>query len=165
MEKLKPNEGHYAISRLEERGKLLSVITRNVYGLHSLAGVTKVIELHGSVHKNYCPKCGRVYGPQYIVDAGDIPRCEQCRVMLTPGLALYGTTVDNGLISRAAEAVSNADMLLIVGSSTRSTLTRYLLQYYNGKNLVTVNDKPGEGDELADYTLYGNCGEILGKVT
>lgn len=161
MKNLKPNAAHYAMAELERQGKLLSVITRSVYGLHNMAGVTKIVELHGSVHRNYCKKCGRVYGPQYIADSGDVPRCEQCRIMLTPGFALYGKTIDNGLITKCAEAVSNADMLLVVGSSTRSNLTSYLLRYYNGKNLVTINDKPGEGDELADYTLYGNCSEIM----
>lgn len=161
MDKLKPNAAHYAMAELEKQGRLLSVITRSVYGLHNMAGVTKIIELHGSVHRNYCKKCGRVYGPWHIADAGDIPRCEQCRIMLTPGIALYGNTIDNGLITRCAEAVINADMLLIVGTSTRSTLTSYLLRYYNGKNMVTINDKQGEGDEMADYTLYGSCSEIL----
>lgn len=161
MEKLRPNEAHYAMAELEKRGKLLSVITRSVYGLHNMAGVTRIIELHGSIHRNYCKKCGRVYGPQYIADSRDIPRCEHCRIMLTPGIALYGSAIDNGMITRCADVVSNADMLMIVGASTRSNLTSYLLRYYNGKNLVTINDGPGEGDETADYTLYGSCCSIM----
>lgn len=164
MNHLHPTKAHEAIARLEQRGKLRAVITRSVYGLNKMAGIKNVIELHGSVYRNYCPKCGKQYGPEYIVNSKDVPKCEKCRVMLTPGIALYGSAIDNGLISMTAEAVCHADMLMIVGSSTHSNLTQYLLQYYNGCGLVTINHQPGPGDELANYTLYGSCQEILSQL-
>lgn len=164
MEHLHPTKAHEAIARMEEKKKLRAVITRSVYGLNRMAGVQNVIELHGSVHRNYCPKCGKQYGPDYIAQTKGIPRCEKCCVMLTPGIALYRSAIDNGLISKTADAVSKADLLMIVGSSTHSTLTQYLLQYYNGCSLVTINHQPGPGDELAHYVLYGSCQEILSQL-
>lgn len=164
LEHMRPNQAHWAIAELEKQGKLSAVITREVYGLHQMAGVHKMMELQGNVNKNICPKCRRRYEAEYVVKSDVAPVCENCRVILKPGITLYGEPMNNGLMTKATEAVENCDMLLIIGNSTQSNLTSFLLQYYKGDRLVTINDKPAVGDECANYTLYGECEEILAKL-
>lgn len=164
LDKMNPGIAHQAIAELEKRGKLKAVITRTVYGLHAKAGIHKVIELHGNVNRNRCPKCGKIFDAAYVAHSVGTPVCDCCKVILKPGIALYGENMDNGLMTQAAEAVKNCDMLMIVGNSTHSNLTRYALQYYSGNRLVTINEKPALGDECANYTIYGKCSEILPRL-
>lgn len=164
MDKMFPTEAHKAIARLEQRGKLLAVVTRSVYSLYQMAGINHVIELHGSVQKNTCTKCGRVYPADYIKKAEGIPLCESCKIVLKPGFALFGETIDNGKISQVADCVGQADLLLIAGSTVESYLSRYVLQYYKGNRLVLVNDQENLSDKKADYVLYGLCKDILPQI-
>ena len=164
LDKMHPGTAHRAIAELEKRGKLKAVITREVYGLHKKAGIQSVIELHGNVDSNRCPRCGKRFGADYVASQPGTPLCDCCKVILKPGIALYGEAMDNGLMSKAAEMVQQSDMLLVVGNSTQSNLTRYVLQYYTGRRLVTINETPEPGDEAADYAIYGRCDEILPKL-
>lgn len=164
IEHIKPTETHHAAARLFKRGKLLTVVTRTSYGLYQMAGIDKIIELHGNINENQCPKCGKHYSAQYIKDSEGIPVCEQCKIVLRPGFALFGENIDNGKISKTADCVGRADMLLIVGASVDSYLSRYMLQYYQGDRLILINDERSASDVKANYILYGKCKDILPKL-
>ena len=120
-----------------------------------------MIELHGSVEKNYCPNCGKVYGSDFIRHAVGIPSCTKCGVPLRPGFTLLGEMVDNGKISAAANAVENADLLLIVGTSIRSPLCLNLTKYYKGDKMLLLNTHEKVGDDRANYRAYGDLCELF----
>ena len=158
-----PSDVHRGITKLQNYGKLKTVITRSVYGLHQKAGCNCVIELHGSIEDNYCPICGRKYGSGYIKDADGVPKCEKCNVPLRPGFSLMGETIDNGKISRASRAVEEADILLILGASINSPLCRYMVKYYTGDRMILINNEEKPGDDVANFRAYGNITEIFNQ--
>lgn len=159
-----PSAIHYGIYKLQQCSKLNAVITRSVYSLYKKAGCSNVIQLYGSVDENICPRCKKMYDSGYIKHAKGIPVCEQCGIPLRPGFSLLGETLDNGKISKASNAVENADILLVLGAGVNSTLCRYMVKYYNGDKLLLLNDKEKVGDEQADYRAYGNIGEMFAQV-
>ena len=164
IENPQPSSIHYGISRLQQCGKLSAVVTRSVYSLYNKAGCNNVIQLHGSVDENVCPRCKRLYDSNYIKHAKGIPVCEQCGVILRPGFALKGEMIDNGKISRASNAVENASILLVIGAGINSTLCRYMVKYYKGDKLLLLNDKERVGDDRANYRAYGNIREMFAQV-
>lgn len=135
-----------------------------MYSLYEKVGCNNVIQLHGSVDKNICPKCKKLYDSAYIKHSKGIPVCEQCGIPLRPGFSLLGEMLDNGKISKASNAVENANILLVLGASINSTLCRYMVKYYNGDKLLLLNDKEKVGDECANYRAYGNIREMFAKV-
>ncbi|MDD6208664.1 MAG: hypothetical protein PUB10_09110 [Clostridiales bacterium] len=163
-DKLQPQPSHWAIRNLEKRGKLSTVVTRSIYGLHQMAGIHNVIELHGSIHQCSCPRCGRVYPLDYILNSHGAAHCEQCRIVLKPGFSMYGDNVDNGKISMVAEAVSHADMLIMAGPSPDSRLAQYVIQYYQGDRLVMIHSLEHNVSNEVDYDIYGSPNEILPKI-
>lgn len=164
IENPQPSSIHYGIYRLQQCGKLSAVVTRSVYSLYNKAGCSNVIQLHGSVDENICPRCKRLYDSNYIKYAKGIPVCEQCGVTLRPGFALKGEVIDNGKISRASNAVENASILLVIGAGINSTLCRYMVKYYKGDKLLLLNDEEKVGDDRANYRAYGNIREMFAKV-
>lgn len=160
-EKMVPQGVHKAIYRLEQQGKLVAVTTRSVYGLYEKAGVHNFISLHGLVNHNRCPRCGREYGAEYIMNSTGAPECADCRVIIKPGFSLIGEMVDNGRMTACANSIQKADMLLVVGAALNSPLCRFMIQYYSGDRLVVISNKEVPGDERANYQLYGNCSEIM----
>lgn len=164
MDKTNPTKTHYAVAELEKRGKLLTVVTRTIYGLYQMAGVRNIIELHGSANENSCPKCGKIFSAEYIAQSKGTPICDTCKVILKPGFALLRETVDNGKVSKVAENVSKADVLIIAGARVDSDLAKYSLQYYKGDKLVLINDKEDSTDKRADYILYGRCEDIFPQI-
>lgn len=164
LDKMLPGEAHVAVMRLEQSGKLKAIITRSPFGLYQMLGSRKVIELHGSIHKYYCPKCGKEYSDVYVASAPGVPYCKDCQVAVRPDLTLYGEELNNSRISKAAEYVEKADVLLVLGSSMNSYLTRHLVKYYSKNKLILVNDKKCVNDDKADYVLYGRCDEILPQI-
>ena len=159
-----PSSIHYGIYRLQQCSKLNAVITRSVYSLYKKAGCSNVIQLHGSVDENICPKCKRMYDSGYIKHSKGIPVCEQCGIPLRPGFSLLGEVLDNGKISRASNAVENASILLVIGAGINSPLCRYMVKYYKGDKLILLNDKERIGDERANYRAYGNIREMFAQV-
>lgn len=160
-DEIQPTNVHKALYKLQQDGKLNAVITRTVYGLYKRAGIQNVIEMMGSAEENRCPNCGKVFGIDYIKHAKDIPCCDQCQVPLRPGFVLLGEMVDNGRMSQSCNAVEQAKVLLILGASIRSPLCQYVVKYYTGDKMILINDQPEDGDELAQYRLYGNMNEIV----
>lgn len=157
----KPNAAHLALARLEKQGKLKAVVTQNIDGLHQAAGSREVLELHGSIMRNTCMKCGRKYGLDAITDSKEIvPRCA-CGGIIKPDVVLYEEGLDDDVMSRALSYISNADMLIIGGTSLVVYPAAGLVRYYNGKKLVLINKSATSMDSEADLVIDGKIGEVL----
>ncbi len=160
-----PTPVHQKIAELQRAGRLDAVVTRAVYSMHKQAGCENVIELHGSVEENRCPNCNKTYGSEYIRTAQGVPVCADCGIPLRPGFTLSGEMLDNGRMTKACNAVENADTLLIVVAGINSALCRHLLKYYSGNRMILLNVRETVGDDRADYQAYGNLSEMMTAVT
>lgn len=158
----KPNAAHLALAKLEAEGKLKAIVTQNIDGLHQAAGNKKVYELHGSVLRNYCEDCGRFYGVEYIVESEDVPKCE-CGGVVKPDVVLYEEGLDNAILQGAVNAIAEADMLIIGGTSLAVYPAAGLIDYYRGKKLVLINKTPTPKDSIANLVISGSIGEILSQ--
>lgn len=159
----KPNKAHLKLAELEAAGKLKAVITQNIDGLHQMAGSKHVLELHGSIHRNYCQKCGKFYDAKYVKEANGIPKCE-CGGMIKPDVVLYEEGLDNQVISESIRAISKADMLIIGGTSLVVYPAAGFIDYFRGKYLVVINKSATSRDVQADLCIQEPIGEVLGKV-
>lgn len=159
----KPNAAHKMLAKLEECGKLIAVITQNIDGLHQMAGSKNVLELHGSVLRNYCEKCGRFYAVKHILEAAGIPYCE-CGGRIKPDVVLYEEGLNQETMHKAIEAISKADLLIVGGTSLSVYPAAGLLDYYNGSNLVLINKAPTNRDAMADLVIDGKIGEVLSQI-
>lgn len=159
----KPNAAHKKLARLEEEGKLTAVVTQNIDGLHQLAGSKKVYELHGSVHRNYCQKCGHFYDAEYMLKSEGVPRCE-CGGLIKPDVVLYEEGLDSRTIQGAVEAISHADLLIIGGTSLAVYPAAGLIDYFTGKHLVVINRAATPRDGNADLLIQANIGEVLSGI-
>ena len=159
----RPNQAHKKLAELEEKGKLRAVITQNIDGLHQMAGSRKVLELHGSVHRNYCQHCGKAYDASYMLHAKGIPRCS-CGGVIKPDVVLYEEGLDNDILSESVERISQADVLIIGGTSLVVYPAAGLVNYYRGHKLVVINKSPTPMDRNADLLVQGSIGEILGGI-
>jgi NAD-dependent deacetylase len=158
----KPNEAHRVLHRLEEQGKLKAVITQNIDGLHQAAGSKNVLELHGSVHRNYCVNCGRFYPLHYILGTEEIPRCE-CGGVVKPDVVLYEEGLDPDTLEKAARFIKEADLLIVGGTSLVVYPAAGLLQEYRGGKLVLINKGTTPYDNEAALVIGAKVGETLGK--
>ena len=161
----KPNPAHEKLSELEAAGKLRAVITQNIDGLHQMAGSREVLELHGSVHRNYCSKCGRKYPISLIAESSGLPVCEDCSGMVRPDVVLYEEGLDMELMNRAIEYIRSADVLIIGGTSLVVYPAAGLVNYYRGNKLVLINKAPTALDQKANLVLSGSIGEILSQIS
>ena len=159
----RPNQAHKNLAELEEKGKLRAVITQNIDGLHQMAGSRKVLELHGSVHRNYCQHCGKAYDASYMLHAEGIPRCS-CGGVIKPDVVLYEEGLDNDILSESVERISEADVLIIGGTSLVVYPAAGLVNYYRGHKLVVINKSPTPMDRNADLLVQGSIGENLGGI-
>ena len=159
----RPNQAHKKLAELEEKGQLRAVITQNIDGLHQMAGSRKVLELHGSVHRNYCQHCGKAYDASYMLHAEGIPRCS-CGGVIKPDVVLYEEGLDNDILSESVERISEADVLIIGGTSLVVYPAAGLVNYYRGHKLVVINKSPTPMDRNADLLVQGSIGEILGGI-
>lgn len=160
-----PGPTYYALAELEKKGKLKAIITRSVYGLGKKAGCKNVIQLHGSVDDNHCPKCKKKFPVEYILDyQGEVPKCDACMTAIRPGVLLIGETINISDTSRAAKVISEADMLMVVGTHLHSYLAEKFLKYYEGNKLVLINDENHYSDTLANYFMYGKPADILPEI-
>ena len=170
----KPNAAHYKLAELEKTGKLKAVITQNIDGLHQAAGSKEVLELHGSVLRNYCSKCGKrfdstdedVYaGVKYIQAAAGVPKCDECGGTVRPDVVLYEEGLDSYVISRTIEHISKADMLIIGGTSLVVYPAASFINYFNGKHLAVLNMASTGRDSQADIVIHDKIGEVLSQIT
>lgn len=161
----KPNTAHLALAELEKRGKLRAVITQNIDGLHQMAGSKNVLELHGSIHRNYCTRCGENYDLQYILDSGkNIPLCEKCRGTVRPDVVLYEENLDSSILAKAINYISEAEVLIVGGTSLVVYPAAGLVEYYNGDNLILVNKSSTSYDYKASLVLNESIGLVLSSI-
>lgn len=160
-----PNMAHKKLAELEAAGKVKAVITQNIDGLHQLAGSKKVLELHGSVHRNYCESCRHLYDASYMLNSEGVPHCEECGGEIKPDVVLYEEGLDNQIIQEAVYYISQADMLIIGGTSLAVYPAAGLVDYYRGNKLVLVNKTSTPRDSMADLVLQESIGELFGKIT
>ena len=160
----KPNDAHKKLAELEEVGKLSAVITQNIDGLHQMAGSKKVLELHGSVHRNFCQKCRTSYSAQYIKDSEGSPRCEKCGEMIKPDVVLYEECLNDKVMSEAIYEIGHADLMIIGGTSLVVYPAAGLIHYYRGKTLILINKSATSQDRNADLVIQGSIGEILRNI-
>ena len=158
-----PNQAHKALARLEERGKLKAVITQNIDGLHQMAGSREVLELHGSVHRNYCTRCGKFYGLDVVTKSDGVPKCS-CGGMVKPDVVLYEEGLDQETLQKAVYYISHADMLIVGGTSLTVYPAAGLIDYYRGRKLVLINKTVTPMDSQADLVINDKLGEVLGSV-
>lgn len=156
----KPNAAHLKLAQWEKEGKLKAVVTQNIDGLHQAAGSEVVLELHGSVLRNYCEKCGKFYDAQYILHSEGVPTCE-CGGSIKPDVVLYEEGLDQKTLTDAIRYISEADVLIVGGTSLAVYPAAGLLDYYNGNKLVLVNKTPTPKDSMADLIVQGSIGEIF----
>ncbi len=161
--KARPNITHQMLAHLEDSGKLKAVITQNIDGLHQMAGSHNVIELHGSVHRNYCTSCGHSYTLQEMFDKAPLPRCS-CGSIIKPDVTLYEEALKENIITQAIEAIAAADMLIIGGTSLSVYPAAGFIRYYSGSKLVLINKSSTPLDSEADLLITDSLGEVMGSL-
>lgn len=159
----KPNMAHIRLAEWEQKGYVRAVITQNIDGLHQMAGSKEVLELHGSVHRNYCTRCHKFYDAEYIRNGRGIPRCE-CGSIIKPDVVLYEEGLDNETISKSVRYISQADMLIIGGTSLVVYPAAGLIDYFSGKHLVVINKSTTSRDAQADLVIDGSIGRVFEQI-
>lgn len=159
----RPNAAHRKLAELEAAGRLSAVVTQNIDGLHQMAGSKNVLELHGSVHRNYCQKCHKRYSAEEILNSTGIPRCS-CGGLIKPDVVLYEEQLDSRTIDESLRYISEADMLIIAGTSLTVYPAASLIRYFRGSYLVLINRDPTPMDNRTSLTIHGKVGEVLGQI-
>lgn len=160
-----PSGAHRLLARLENEGKMTAVITQNIDGLHQAAGSKVVHELHGSVHRNYCMDCSKFYHLNYILQSGSgVPYCEKCGGIVKPDVVLYGESLDQGTLYHAVDALSEADLLIIGGTSLTVQPAAQLVTYFQGKHIALLNATPTPYDNKADLLISEPIGKVMDQV-
>ena len=159
----KPNAAHLKLAELEEAGKLTAVITQNIDGLHQAAGSKNVLELHGSIHRNYCMKCHKFYDAAYVKNASGIPRCT-CGGMIKPDVVLYEEGLDDYTIQESVRVISEAEVLIIGGTSLAVYPAAGLIDYFRGNHLVVINKAPTPRDKYADLLIKEPIGQVFSQI-
>jgi NAD-dependent deacetylase len=158
----KPNAAHKYLYELEKCGKLKSIITQNIDGLHQMAGNRKVIELHGSIHHNHCVNCMQEYDLSYILNSKEIvPHCPHCNGIIKPDVVLYEEPLNEMDITKALVSIQQADLLIVAGTSLVVYPAAGFINYFQGKHLVLINRDPGQVDSRADVTIHQKVGELF----
>lgn len=160
----KPNTAHLKLAELEAAGKLKAVITQNIDGLHQAAGSKEVLELHGSVHRNYCQHCGKLFDAAYVLNSKDIPLCDECGGQIKPDVVLYEEGLDNETMTKSIRYIANADMLIIGGTSLAVYPAAGLIDYYRGNKLVLINKSVTPMDKRSNLRIEGKIGEVFSKI-
>lgn len=161
----KPNAAHLALVELEKRGKLKAVITQNIDGLHQMAGSKNVLELHGSVHRNYCSKCGKFFDLDYILASKTVtPKCDVCEGIVKPDVVLYEEGLDMEVMRKSIEYISNADVLIVGGTSLNVYPAAGLVEYFKGSKLILINKSSTSYDSRADMVIHESIGMVINSV-
>ncbi len=155
-----PNVTHKVLARWEREGKLSAVVTQNIDGLHQKAGSKNVLELHGSVLRNYCTRCGRSYSAAFVKNSSGIPRCD-CGGIVKPDVVLYEESLDSDVMYRAARAISEADVLIVAGTSLTVYPAAGMIAYYRGSRMVLINRDYTPYDNEADLVIHDSLGKVF----
>lgn len=159
----KPNSAHLKLAELENAGKLNAVVTQNIDGLHQAAGSKNVFELHGSVHRNYCTECHKLYDAHYMKNSNGIPKCT-CGGIIKPDVVLYEEGLDDNTVNGALNAISNADCLIVAGTSLNVYPAAGFIRYFQGDYFVLINRDETPADKIADLVIRDKVGEVLSKI-
>ena len=159
-----PNIAHKKLALLAKAGKLSAVVTQNIDGLHQKAGSHTVYELHGSIHRNYCINCHKFFEPQSIKESDSIPRCTECGGIIKPDVVLYQEGLDDHTVAGALSAISEADTLIIAGTSLAVFPAAGFIKFFKGNNLVLINLTQTSADQKADLVIHKKEGEVLGAI-
>ena len=158
----KPNKAHLALAELERKGRLKAVITQNIDGLHQVAGSSIVLELHGSIHRNYCMGCNEKYNLEYILTSHDmVPKCRNCGGTVRPDVTLYEESLDTAIMNKAILFIKKADALIVGGTSLAVYPAAGLIEYYKGNKLVLINKSSTPYDRRANIIINESIGEVL----
>lgn len=159
----KPNAAHLYLTELEKCGKCKAIITQNIDGLHQMAGSKNVLELHGTIHRNFCQDCGRMYDAKYMKEYKEdiIPRCEKCGGIIKPDVVLYGEGLDDLTVTKAIVSISQADLLIVAGTSLVVYPAASFIDYFRGKHLVLINKDEKANDTRADVVIHQKVGELF----
>lgn len=163
IDNVKPNAAHLKLAELEQKGKLRAVVTQNIDGLHQAAGSKKVLELHGSVHRNYCMDCGKFYTAEDILNSTGIPKCT-CGGTIKPDVVLYEEGLDDKTVTEAVREISQCDTLIIAGTSLTVYPAAGMVRYFQGDNLVLINRDKTSMDGSCDLVIHDKVGETLDKI-
>lgn len=156
-----PNKTHQVLAKLEQWGKLKAIITQNIDGLHQQAGSQNVLELHGSVHRNYCMACHTFYELDALIKSeGDVPRCS-CGGIIKPDVVLYQEGLDDDVLNKSVQYITEADVLIIGGTSLKVYPAAGLIQYYKGDKLILINKTPTSFDHMANYVVSDSIGKVM----
>lgn len=165
---VEPNAAHKKLAEMEEKGKLTAIVTQNIDGLHQKAGSKKVLELHGSVLRNYCTHCGAFFDLDYMMEQKEkgilAPVCDKCGGSIKPDVVLYEEGLDQSVISESIKEIANADLLIIGGTSLVVYPAAGLVDYFKGDHLVLINKSATSKDHMADLTITDSIGEVLGSI-
>lgn len=161
----KPNMAHIKLAELEKAGKLKAIITQNIDGLHQKAGSKNVLELHGSVHRNFCEHCHKLFDAEYMLHSTGVPKCDACGGPIKPDVVLYEEGLDNDVIEQSLYYISHADMLIIGGTSLVVYPAAGLVRYYNGHKLVLINKSSTDMDSSADLVIKEPIGQVFSHIT
>jgi NAD-dependent deacetylase len=159
----KPNMAHKKLAELENHGKLKAVITQNIDGLHQAAGSKNVLELHGSVHRNYCMRCGKFFDISAIIENDNVPLCT-CGGIIKPDVVLYEEGLNEEILQSSIQFISNADVLIVGGTSLNVYPAAGLINYYHGSKLILINKSSTPYDSRANLIINESIGEVLGKI-
>ncbi|HHW71123.1 MAG TPA: NAD-dependent protein deacylase [Clostridiales bacterium] len=162
----RPNDAHIVLAELERMGKLKAIITQNIDGLHQKAGSKNVLELHGTIHRNYCINCGREYDLDYVLASEPlVPKCEKCGGIVRPDVVLYEEGLDMKVLNRAIKAIKKANVLIVGGTSLVVYPAAGLVEYFKGDELVLINKSPTRYDYRASVVINDSIGKVLREAT
>ena len=161
---VEPNAAHRKLAELEQAGKLEAVVTQNIDGLHQKAGSRRVYELHGSIHRNHCLRCGKFFDAAYVKAAPGVPRCDECGGLVKPDVVLYEEGLDQACVEGAVNAIRDADCLMIGGTSLVVYPAAGLIDYFRGDRMVLINKSATSRDRSADLVISAPIGDVLSKI-
>ena len=160
----KPNAAHLYLAKKEKEGKNITIITQNIDGLHQMAGSKNVIELHGSIHRNYCENCGAFYNLEDFLKLGDVPHCTKCGGIVKPDVVLYEEPLDDYAVTKAMIKLQEADLLIVAGTSLNVYPAASFINYFYGSNIYVINKTPLLFDRKIEEEINGNIAEIFAKL-
>ena len=162
--KAEPNIAHKYFAQLEKQGKNVIIVTQNIDGLHQKAGSNVVYELHGDIHRNYCEKCGRFFGLEYIMKSKDVPHCDACGGIVKPDVVLYEESLDEDIIGRSISAIMTCDTLIIIGTSLVVYPAAGFIRYFRGKNLIIINKERTSYDNNCDLVFNEDVVNVIKNI-